>query len=85
MGKNNKEADYGIYDPKICKTIADHLEQYISDIIELTIIDGQKVEEVEHSIKVVKKACKNLRKGRPDKVFESEEKYLEVLGSGGFY
>ena len=61
--------------------IADHLEAYVDAISSLFIIEGKKESEVKDAIEVVRKACKNLRDGKPEKVFDLErfEEYASQM------
>ena len=78
MGKKKKKRSggTGMYDQKRNEQIADHLENYINDIQSLFILEGKSEKDVNDAIKVVKKAIKNLRDGKPEKVFD-EERYEE--------
>ena len=69
MGKHDKKKEYcGIN----CAQIADQLENYVDAATTMLVIEGQSEEDHKWAIKVVKKNIKNLRKGRPDKVFSEE-------------
>ena len=52
------------------QSYADQLDEYITTVSDLLIIEGRSEEEVRRSIKVVRKAIKNLRDGKYDKVFD---------------
>ena len=81
MGKKKKKNKVhsngtGMYNQKRNEMIADHLEMYLDDIQSLFILEGKSQEEVEKADKVVRKAIKNLREGKPEKVF-NEERFEE--------
>jgi len=73
----------GLYDQERNNEIADHLEAYVDTVLSLFIIEGKKVKEVDEAIEVVRKAIKNLRNGKPEKVFNLErfEEYMASLDS----
>lgn len=71
--------DYDGYDKKECKRIANNLETYLDTINTFVIINDKPKKEVKAAMKVVRKAIKDLREGRPDKVF-NHEKYMEYEG-----
>ena len=85
MGKSKKkrntfidEGGSGIYDQARNNEIADHLEAYVDAVENLFILEGKKESDVKEAIKIVKKACKNLREGKPEKVFDLE-RYEELM------
>ena len=88
MGKKKKKKNTGyterggMYNQKRNNEIADHLEAYVDAVQNLFILEGKKEEDVENAIKVVTKAIKNLREGRPDKVFD-EDRYNDVFDEDG--
>lgn len=57
------------YDEEECKKIADQLEDYIDTVKTLVIINDKSKKKVKKSIKVIEKAIKDLREGRPEEVF----------------
>ena len=82
MGKKNKNTDYesgGMYDQKRNNIIADHLEAYVDSIDNLFILEGKEESDIKEAKKIIRKACKNLREGKPEKVF-NEERFYEVFG-----
>lgn len=89
MGKkknkyNNYYADRdGMYNQTRNNEIADHLEAYVEAVENLFILEGKKESDVNEAIKVVRKACKNLREGKPEKVFD-EDRFNELLEDGEF-
>lgn len=66
MGKHKT----GIYDQERNNRIADNLESYIDAIENLLIVEGKNVERIKKSEKIVRKAIKDLRNGKPEKVFD---------------
>ena len=75
MSKNkNHYSDYddGMYNQERNNLIADHLEAYIDASDNLFIFDGKSEEKVKKARKVILKAIKDLRRGRPDKVLNEE-------------
>ena len=68
MGKHKT----GIYDQERNNRIADNLESYIDAIENLLIVEGKNVERIKKSEKIVRKAIKDLRNGKPEKVFDIE-------------
>ena len=84
--KNNDYYDssgIGLYNQERNNEIADHLEAYVDTVLSLFIIEGKKVKEVDEAIEVVRKAIKNLRNNKPEKVFNLErfEEYMMSLDS----
>jgi hypothetical protein len=73
MGKNNNR-DQARYD-----SIASNLEVFVDDISTLFIFEGQKEKDIEEATKVLKKAIKHLKNGKPEKVLNMEkfEEYVE--------
>jgi len=59
--------------------VADQLENYLQAAMTMLVIEGQSEKTYHKSIKTVKKAIKDLRKGRPDKVF-SEDALNDIYG-----
>ena len=82
MGKKkNKNTGFngeGMYNQERNNMVADHLEDYLDAIQNLFILEGRKESEVKDAIKTVKKAIKNLREGRPEKVYD-EERFDELF------
>lgn len=85
MGKKKKKKHNvysgngeGMYNQTRNNEIANHLEEYVDAVQNLFILEGKKEEDVKEAIKVVNKAIKNLREGRPDKVFD-EERFTEIF------
>ena len=68
-----------MYDQEQNNKIADQLEAYLDAVDNLIIIEGKDVDEIKKAKKKVKKAIKNLREGKPEKVFDEErfEEYEE--------
>ena len=68
-----------MYDQEQNDKIADQLEAYLDAVDNLIIIEGKDVDEIKKAKKKVKKAIKNLREGKPEKVFDEErfEEYEE--------
>ncbi len=86
MSKHSNYSDYSggiadMYNQDRNNEIADHLEAYVDAISSLFIVEGKKESEVKDAIKVVRKACKNLRDGKPEKVFDLErfEEYASQM------
>lgn len=86
MGKHSNYSDYhggidDMYNQERNNEIADHLEAYVDAISSLFIIEGKKEDEIKSAVKVVRKACKNLRDGKPEKVFDLErfEEYASQM------
>ena len=61
-----------MYDQDQNNKIADQLEAYLDAVDNLIIIEGKDVDEIKKAKKKVKKAIKNLREGKPEKVFDEE-------------
>lgn len=74
MGKNGNR-DQARYD-----SIASNLEVFVDDISTLFIFEGQKEKDIEEATKVLKKAIKHLKNGKPEKVLimEKFEEYVEM-------
>lgn len=77
MGKKKKKGDNyfdgdGMYNQSRNNEIADHLEAYVDAVENLFILEGKKESDVKDAIKTVRKACKNLREGKPEKVFDED-------------
>ena len=74
MGKNGNR-DQARYD-----SIAINLEVFVDDISTLFIFEGQKEKDIEEATKVLKKAIKHLKNGKPEKVLNMEkfEEYVEM-------
>lgn len=64
-------------------SIASNLEVFLDDISTLFIFEGQKEKDIEESVKVLKKAIKHLKNGKPEKVLNMEkfEDYVETYES----
>lgn len=71
-----------MYNQEDNEKLADHLEAYVDTITRLFILDGVSEKVVKHAKEVIDEACKNLRKGKPEKVFSKKRfrKYLEMNG-----
>ena len=69
----------GICNQERNEKIADQLESYIDAVDNLIIIEGKDVDDIKKAKKKIKKAIKNLREGKPEKVFDEErfEEYEE--------
>lgn len=63
-----------MYDHEINLKVADSLERYVNLISSLIIVQGRSKELIDDSKDEIKKAIKNLREGKPEKVFD-EERY----------
>lgn len=74
MGKSNNR-DQARYD-----SIASNLEVFVDDISTLFIFEGQKEKDIEEATKVLKKAIKHLKNGKPEKVLNMEkfEEYVDM-------
>lgn len=74
MGKGNSK-DQARYD-----SIASNLEVFVDDISTLFIFEGQREKDIEEATKVLKKAIKHLKNGKPEKVLNMEkfEEYVEM-------
>ena len=57
--------------------IADNLDMFVNDVATLFIFGGRSEKEVDESMKVLKKAIKHLRNGKPEKVLDMD-KYEEA-------
>lgn len=77
MSKHYNDSD--MYDQEKNDKIADQLESYLDAIDNLIIIEGKNIDDIKKAKKKVKKAIKNLREGKPEKVFDEErfEEYNE--------
>ena len=71
----------GMYDQERNNEIADHLDAYIDAIDNLIIIEGKDTDEIKKAKKKIRKAAKNLRDGKPEKVFD-EERFEEFEERG---
>lgn len=73
MGKSNNRDQARYY------SIASNLEVFVDDISTLFIFEGQKEKDIEEATKVLKKAIKHLKNGKPEKVLNMEkfEEYVE--------
>ena len=80
MGKHSGYSSdvSGMYDQSRNNEIASHLEAYIDAVQKLFILEGRKEEDVKADIKKVRKACKHLRNGHPEKVFDPD-RYEEYM------
>lgn len=74
MGKGSNR-DQVRYD-----SIASNLEVFVDDISTLFIFEGQKEKDIEEATKVLKKAIKHLKNGKPEKVLNMEkfEEYVDM-------
>lgn len=74
MGKGSSR-DQARYD-----SIASNLEVFVDDISTLFIFEGQKEKDIEEATKVLKKAIKYLKNGKPEKVLNMEkfEEYVDM-------
>lgn len=75
MGKSSNNKDQARYD-----SIASNLEVFVDDISTLFIFEGQKEKDIEEATKVLKKAIKHLKNGKPEKVLNMEkfEEYVDT-------
>ena len=80
-GNMAKHYEDGMYDQERNNEIADHLEAYLDAIDNLIIIEGKNIDEIKKAKKKVRKAIKNLREGKPEKVFD-EERFEECEEKG---
>ena len=81
MAKKKKKKIHsgsGMYDQKRNEQIADHLEAYVDDVLSLFILEGKSEKDIEDAAKIVRKAIKNLREGKPEKVFD-EDRFEEFI------
>ena len=62
----------GMYDQERNNEIADHLDAYVDAVDNLIIIEGKDSDEIKKAKKKIRKAAKNLRDGKPEKVFDEE-------------
>lgn len=78
MGKGNNSKDQARYD-----SIASNLEVFVDDISTLFIFEGQKEKDIEEATKVLKKAIKHLKNGKPEKVLNMEkfEEYVDMYAA----
>ena len=82
QNRNKNYCSSGMYNQERNNEIADHLEAYVDAVTTLFILEGKREEDVNAAIKTVKKACKNLREGKPEKVFD-EERFEEYMMTSG--
>lgn len=77
MGKGSSR-DQARYD-----SIASNLEVFVDDISTLFIFEGQKEKDIEEATKVLKKAIKHLKNGKPEKVLNMEkfEEYVDMYAA----
>lgn len=77
MGKSNSK-DQARYD-----SIASNLEVFVDDISTLFIFEGQQEKDIEEATKVLKKAIKHLKNGKPEKVLNMEkfEEYVDTYAA----
>ena len=77
MGKSNNKYQ-ARYD-----SIASNLEVFVDDISTLFIFEGQKEKDIEEATKVLKKAIKHLKNGKPEKVLNMEkfEEYVDMYAA----
>lgn len=83
MGKKKKKREFymdgdGMYNQSRNNEIADHLDAYVDAVENLFILEGKKESDVKDAVKIIRKAAKNLREGKPEKVFD-EERYNDLL------
>lgn len=71
----------GMYDQERNNEIADHLDAYVDAVDNLIIIEGKDSDEIKKAKKKIRKAAKNLRDGKPEKVFD-EERFEEFEERG---
>ena len=71
----------GMYDQERNNEIADHLDEYVDAVDNLIIIEGKDSDEIKKAKKKIRKAAKNLRDGKPEKVFD-EERFEEFEERG---
>jgi hypothetical protein len=69
MGKKNGS---GMYNQERNEEVANHLEAYLDAVDSLFILEGKSEDEIKKAKKVVKKAIKNLRAGKPEKVYDAD-------------
>jgi len=67
-----------MYDKDISKKISDNLEQYLQAVNTYIIIEGKSVKKIDKANETIKKAIKDLRKGRYEDVFD-EEGYIKYI------
>ena len=77
MGKKKKREERianmdPMYSQEINEKIADSFEAYCSAIKNFIIVEGRSKKDIDDSITVIKKAVKDLRNGKPEKVFDPE-------------
>ena len=82
MGKKNNYDNYSndpMYNQTRNEHIADCLEYFVSEMNSLFIRVGRNSDDIKKAEKTIKKACKSLRNGRPEKVFDEErfDRYIE--------
>ena len=70
-----------MYDQERNNEIADHLDAYVDAVDNLIIIEGKDSDEIKKAKKKIRKAAKNLRDGKPEKVFD-EERFEEFEERG---
>ena len=93
MGKKKKKIQERIsnmdpiYSQEVNEQIADAYESYCNVIDTFIIVEGRNKQSVEDSLKVIRKAIKNLREGKPEKVFDREryEAVMEYYNKGDFH
>lgn len=80
MGKKKKKkcSYHQGYDQKELDAIADSLSEYVEHFDTFIIRDGLDEEKYKKSVKIIRKAIKNLREGNGDAVFD-RERYAEML------
>ena len=89
MGKKKNKNNYnnyygeGMYNQEKNLQIAEHLEAYLDASENLFIFEGKKEADVKDAVKVIRKAIKNLKEGKPEKVF-NEERFEEFYNSGKY-
>lgn len=65
------EFDYR--DPENNEKLADQLEKYLDCVNRFIIFPDQDKKAIDKAQETIKKAIKNLRKNRPEKVFDMEK------------
>lgn len=76
-----------MFDQQVNLKVASALERYVELISSLIIVQGRSKQLIDDSKDACKKACKNLREGKPEKVFDEERYRLftEIEDSQGYY
>ena len=72
---NNHRVGDELYNEQRNNMVADTLEKYIDVINQFCILEGKNKDEVKKANKKIKKAIKNLRENKPEKVYNVERFY----------